>query len=192
MYKYLGSTLFGIWFAQGKQSICFLSRCPHDINCSFAISNPSIAHLGIMGAKQEDIIQPHFPISCEPSNLFLSLTSERISVTDGQCFIISGAVVTRLFLRSLVCECFRIFESLIRNDDDKLNWQSFRAFRRSQAATLGVAKSSFTISCLWWWLNQVCIIHSRPRSCSWYKLICFYSHRRLDIFPMVQATEVLP
>jgi hypothetical protein len=171
MYKYLGSTIFGIWFAQGKQSICFPSSCPHDINRSFTISNPSIAHLGIMGAKQEDIIQPHFPISCEPSDLFLSPTSERISVTDGQCLMISGVVVTRLFLRSLVCECFRIFESLIRKDDDELTgcWQSFRAFRRSEAATLGVAESSFTISWWWWWLNQVCITHSRPRSCSWYK-----------------------
>jgi hypothetical protein len=73
MYKYLGSTLFGIWVAQGKQSICFPFRCPNDTNCSFTISNPSIAHLGIMGAKQEDIIRPHFPISCEPFNLFLSL-----------------------------------------------------------------------------------------------------------------------
>jgi hypothetical protein len=41
-----------------------------------------------------------------------------------------------------------MFESLIKKYDDELSgcWQSFRAFRRSQAAILGVAESSFTIS----------------------------------------------
>jgi hypothetical protein len=83
MHNYLGSTIFGFWVAEGKQSICFPSRWLHDINRLFIVSNPSIAHLGTVGEKQEDSLRPESRIRGEPPELFIYTTSDRVSVTHG-------------------------------------------------------------------------------------------------------------
>jgi hypothetical protein len=109
-YKYLGSTIFGIWIAEGKPSICFHDLVILTVRLSLVIL---ILRTSALWGQNKKIL---FGLSFILVVSLLTYSFPRPLNEYPQCVIGAGVVVTRSFLQSVVCECFRTFKWRWRTD----------------------------------------------------------------------------